>query len=36
MNAVLAFVIVMAIWTVSDLVAKKTNSKLSSLFVASI
>jgi len=36
MNAVLAFVVVMAIWTVSDLVAKKTQSLLSSLFVASI
>ena len=36
MNAVLAFVVVMAIWTVSDFVAKKTQSLLSSLFVASI
>ncbi len=36
MNAVLAFVIVMAVWTVSDWVAKKTQSLLSSLFVASI
>jgi hypothetical protein len=35
-NAVLAFVIVMAVWTVSDFVAKKTKSLLSSLFVASI
>lgn len=36
MNAVLAFVIVMAVWTVSDFVAKKTKSLLSSLFVASL
>ena len=36
MNPVLAFVIVMLVWTVSDLVAKKTKSLLSSLFVASI
>ena len=36
MNAVLAFAIVMAVWTVSDWVAKKTQSLLSSLFVASI
>lgn len=36
MNAVLAFVIIMAVWTVSDFVAKKTKSLLSSLFVASI
>jgi len=36
MNPVLAFVIVMAVWTVSDFVAKKTRSLLSSLFVASI
>ena len=36
MNAALAFVIVMAVWTVSDFVAKKTKSLLSSLFVASI
>ena len=36
MNPVLAFVSVMAIWTVSDLVAKRTKSLLSSLFVASI
>jgi MFS family permease len=35
-NPVLAFVIVMLVWTVSDLVAKKTQSLLSSLFVASI
>lgn len=36
MNPVLAFVVVMAVWTVSDLVAKKTRSLLSSLFVASL
>ncbi|WP_426592346.1 hypothetical protein ACPPVS_11215 [Cellulomonas sp. McL0617] len=36
MNPVLAFVVVMAVWTVSDLVAKKTKSILSSLFVASL
>ncbi|MBI1376585.1 MAG: hypothetical protein GC157_03760 [Frankiales bacterium] len=36
MNPIVAFVIVMAVWTVSDFVAKKTKSLLSSLFVASI
>lgn len=36
MNPILAFVVVMLVWTVSDLVAKKTRSLLSSLFVASI
>ena len=36
MNAVVAFVVVMLVWTVSDFVAKKTKSLLSSLFVASI
>lgn len=36
MNPVLAFVIVMLVWTVSDWVAKRTKSLLSSLFVASI
>ncbi len=36
MNPVVAFVVVMAVWTVSDYVAKKTKSLLSSLFVASI
>ena len=36
MNPVLAFVIVMLVWTISDFVAKKTQSLLSSLFVASI
>jgi len=35
-NPVLAFVVVMLVWTVSDFVAKKTKSLLSSLFVASI
>jgi len=35
-NPILAFVVVMAVWTVSDFVAKKTQSLLSSLFVASI
>ncbi|WP_296666119.1 hypothetical protein [Demequina sp.] len=36
MNAVLAFVVVMLVWTVSEFVARKTKSLLSSLFVASI
>jgi Na+/glutamate symporter len=36
MNPVVAFVIVMLVWTVSDFVAKKTKSLLSSLLVASI
>lgn len=36
MNPVVAFVVVMLVWTVSDVVAKKTKSLLSSLFVASI
>lgn len=36
MNPVLAFVVVMLVWTVSDWVAKQTRSLLSSLFVASI
>jgi hypothetical protein len=36
MNPVLAFVVVMAVWTVSDFVAKKTKSMLSSLLVASM
>jgi hypothetical protein len=36
MNPVVAFTIVMLVWTVSDFVAKKTKSLLSSLFVASI
>jgi hypothetical protein len=36
MNPVLAFVVVMLVWTVSDFIAKKTKSVLSSLFVASI
>jgi MFS family permease len=36
MNPILAFVVVMLVWTVSDYVAKRTKSLLSSLFVASI
>ncbi len=36
MNPVVAFVVVMVVWTISDWVAKKTKSLLSSLFVASI
>ena len=36
MNPVLAFTVVMLVWTISDYVAKKTQSLLSSLFVASI
>lgn len=36
MNPVLAFVVIMAVWTVSEFVAKKTRSLLSSLFVASL
>jgi hypothetical protein len=36
MNAVVAFVVVMAVWTVSDWVSKKTRSLLSSLLVASV
>jgi hypothetical protein len=36
MNPVLAFVVVMLVWTVSDFIAKKTKSLLSSLLVASI
>lgn len=36
MNPVLAFVVIMLVWTVSDYVAKRTRSLLSSLFVASI
>lgn len=36
MNSVLAFTIVMLVWTVSDFISKKTKSLLSSLFVASI
>jgi hypothetical protein len=35
-NPVLAFAVVMAVWTASDLVAKRTRSLLSSLFVASV
>ena len=36
MNPVLAFTIIMAVWTVRDLISKKTKSLLSSLFVASL
>ena len=36
MNPIVAFVVVMLVWTVSDYVAKKTQSLLSSLFVASL
>ncbi|MGV8964960.1 MAG: hypothetical protein ACOH2F_01655 [Cellulomonas sp.] len=36
MNPVVAFTVVMLVWTISDFVAKKTRSLLSSLFVASI
>jgi len=36
MNPILAFVVVMGVWTVSEFVAKKTKSLLSSLFVASV
>ncbi|MBP1040662.1 hypothetical protein I6N95_06575 [Vagococcus sp. BWB3-3] len=36
MNSVLAFTIVMLVWTVSDFISKKTKSLLSSLFVASV
>lgn len=36
MNPVLAFVVVMLVWTISDWVSKQTKSLLSSLFVASI
>jgi len=36
MNPVFAFTVVMLIWTISDIVSKKTKTMLSSLFVASI
>lgn len=36
MNSVFAFVIVMLIWTIADIVSKATKSLLSSLFVASL
>lgn len=36
MNSVLAFTIIMLIWTISDFVSKKTKSILSSLLIASI
>ncbi|HSF97880.1 MAG TPA: hypothetical protein VLA55_04230 [Ornithinibacter sp.] len=35
-NPIVAFVVVMAVWTVSEYVARKTRSLLSSLFVASL
>jgi MFS family permease len=35
-NPIVAFVVVMAVWTVSEFVARKTKSLLSSLFVASL
>jgi len=35
-NPIVAFVVVMAVWTVSEYVARKTKSLLSSLFVASL
>ncbi|MFC4224474.1 hypothetical protein [Lysinibacter cavernae] len=36
MNPVVAFVVVMLVWTISEFVARKTRSLLSSLFVASL
>lgn len=36
MNAVLAFTIIMLIWTISDFISKKTKSLISSLLVASL
>lgn len=36
MNSLLAFTIVMLIWTISDYVSKKTKALLSSLFVATV
>lgn len=36
MNSVFAFVIVMLVWTIADVVSKSTKSLLSSLFVASL
>ena len=36
MNPIVAFVVVMGVWTVSEFVARKTKSLLSSLFVASL
>jgi hypothetical protein len=36
MNPVVAFTVIMLVWTISDFVAKQTKSLLSSLFVASI
>ena len=36
MNAVLAFTIIMLVWTISDFISKKTKSLISSLLVASL
>ena len=36
MNSVLAFTIIMLVWTVSDFISKKTKSLLSSLLIASV
>ncbi|MDQ0363294.1 hypothetical protein [Breznakia pachnodae] len=36
MNPVIAFTIIMMIWTISDFISKKTKTMLSSLFVASL
>ncbi len=36
MQPIIAFTIIMLIWTVSDYISKKTKDLLSSLFVASI
>lgn len=36
MNPVIAFTVIMMIWTISDVVSKKTKTLLSSLFIASI
>ncbi|WP_035054243.1 hypothetical protein [Carnobacterium pleistocenium] len=36
MNPVLAFTIIMLVWTISDLISKKTKSLISSLLVASL
>ncbi|MDQ0363311.1 hypothetical protein [Breznakia pachnodae] len=36
MNPVIAFTVIMMIWTISDFISKKTNTMLSSLFIASL
>lgn len=36
MNSVLAFTIIMLVWTVSDYISKKTKSLLSTLLIASL